>query len=288
MATAGTVATASAAGYPVTPNIVAGGIQAFPNPAAPPAGANVAGCRTSAPHPYPVVLVDGTFANQRDDFGALAPTLANAGYCVYTFAYGAPASQFVQGVGPVAISARTLATYVQTVLHRTGAKKVDLVGHSQGGLLAEYYAKLLHGAKYVHDLVGLSPSTHGTTLDGLLTLASVFPGANGFIGSGCMACTDQESTSSTIKAVDGKPIAQAGVTYTVIETLNETVVTPVGSAFINERGVTNEYVQASCPFDAVDHLDLPYDQVVLQLVQNALDPATAHGPNCLTEFPYPA
>jgi hypothetical protein len=62
----------------------------------------------------------------------------------------------------------------------------------------------------------------------------------------------------------------------------------VGSAFIGEPGVHNEYVQASCPLDPVDHADLPYDQVVLQLVGNALDPATARPPDCRHAFPYPA
>src|SRR5690349_15945872 len=95
-------------GYPVAPNIAAGIALALPDPAAPPPGANVSGCQSTA-HPVPVVLVNGTFANSEDDFGALAPTLANAGYCVYTFSYGAPASQFVQSIGPVPASAQTLA-----------------------------------------------------------------------------------------------------------------------------------------------------------------------------------
>jgi hypothetical protein len=82
----------AAAAYPVVPNIVAGIADAVPNPAAPPAGADVTGCHSAA-HPIPVVLVNGTFANAMDDFGALAPTLANAGYCVYTFSYGAPSSR---------------------------------------------------------------------------------------------------------------------------------------------------------------------------------------------------
>lgn len=287
VAVLGSGATASAATYPVAPNIVVGAANAMPNPAAPPPGANLAGCRSRA-HPYPVVLVNGTFANQEDDFGALAPTLANSGYCVYTFAYGAPASQFVQSIGPIAQSAQTLAAYVQTVLHSTGASKVDLVGHSQGGMLAEYYAKLLGGARFVHDLIGLSPSTHGTTLGGLEALANAIPGANAALAAGCAACADQENGSAALRPLDTGAIAQTGVTYTIIETTNEFVVTPVGSAFITEPGVTNEYVQASCPFDPVDHADLPYDPVVLQLVGNALDPTTAHAPNCWHAFPYPA
>jgi triacylglycerol esterase/lipase EstA (alpha/beta hydrolase family) len=273
--------------YPVTPDIVVGGDQALPDPAAAPAGADLASCHSTT-HPYPVVLVDGTFANQRDDFGALAPVLANAGYCVYTFAYGAPPSQFVQSIGSVPASAQQLAAEVADVKASTGASRVDLVGHSQGGMLAEYYTKLLGGAPDVHALVGLSPSTHGTTEEGLLTLAAAIPGANAVLAAGCQACVDQESASPVIKALDTGPIAQPGVATTVIETRDETVVTPVGSSFIEEPGVTDEYVQSFCPFDPVDHVDLPYDQVVLRLVQNALDPSTATAPDCARAFPYPA
>lgn len=275
------------ASYPVIPNIVAGAAAAVPNPAAAPPGANIAGCHSTA-HPTPVVLVNGTFSNAIDDFGGLAPSLANAGYCVYTFSYGAPASQFVQSIGPVPASAQELASYVQQVLAQTGAAKVDLVGHSQGGMLTEYYTKLLGGAQYVRDLVALSPTTHGTSLDGLANLAQFIPGANQFVGALCQACTDQETGSAVINQLDNGPIAQSGVNYTIIETLDELVVTPVGSAFINEQGVTNEYVQRFCPLDPVDHADLAYDPVVIRLVMNALDPASARYPNCFDEFPAPA
>ncbi len=283
----GSGASASAASYLAAPNIVVGAANALPNPASPPPGANIAGCHSSA-HPYPVVLVNGTFANQEDDFGALAPMLATEGYCVYTFAYGAPAQQFVQSIGPIAQSAQTLAAYVQQVLGSTQASKVDLVGHSQGGMLAEYYAKVLGGARFVHDVVGLAPSTHGTTLGGLEFLANAIPGANAVLATDCGACVDQEHGSAALRPLDTGPIAQAGVNYTIIETLDEFVVTPLGSSFIPEPGVTNEYVQGSCPFDPVDHVDLPYDPVVLQLIANALDPTTAQAPNCWHAFPYPA
>jgi pimeloyl-ACP methyl ester carboxylesterase len=214
--------------------------------------------------------------------------LANAGYCVYTFSYGAPASQYIQGVWPVPQSAQTLAGYVQQVLASTGRSRVDLIGHSQGGMLAEYYAKVLGGARYVHDMIGLSPTTHGTTASGFIALASFFPGANAFLGGFCQACVDQEAGSPVIQTLDSGPIAQPGVSYTIIETLNETAVTPVGSAFIHEPGVTNEYVQADCPFDWVDHGNLSYDRTVFQEIFNALDPATAQAPNCWVAYPYPA
>lgn len=125
-------------------------------------------------------------------------------------------------------------------------------------------------------------------MDGLTTLASFFPGANKFLGSLCQACVDQESGSAFLAPLDSGAIAQANVSYTVIETRNETVVTPVGSAFIDEPGVTNEYVQDACWNDTVDHADLAYDQVTITEAMNALDPAHATSPNCAKAFPYPA
>lgn len=90
-----------------------------------------------------------------------------------------------------------------------------------------------------------------------------------------------------IATLDAGPIAQPGIQYTIIETKNEVVVTPVGSSFIAEAGVVNEYVQQFCPFDLVGHVNLPYDNVVIQLVKNVLAPSTAIRPNCLHQFPYP-
>ena len=60
-----------------------------------------------------------------------------------------------------------------------------MVGHSQGGMMPRYYLKNLGGAAEVHTLVGLSPSNHGTTLDGLFVLSNFFPGANQFTGALC-------------------------------------------------------------------------------------------------------
>lgn len=266
--------------YPVTSNLVTAAVKALADPSAPPAGANIRGCRVTSAHPRPVVLVNGTFANQIDAWAGLAPTLANLGYCVYTTVLGAAASSLVQTTGPVAASVQQLSNFVNGVLATTGASQVDLVGHSQGGMLAEYYVKVLNGASKVHSIVGLSPTTHGTSLDGLALLAGFFPGANHIVRAACAACADQEVGSSVIRTLDSGPIAKAGVTYTIIETLNETVVTPVGSAFIHEPGVKNLYLQSVCPFNWTDHVDLTYDRGVWSLVENALDPAHPSAVSC--------
>jgi triacylglycerol esterase/lipase EstA (alpha/beta hydrolase family) len=103
------------------------------------------GCKPSAAHPYPVVLVHATFADEGSNWVTLAPLLANAGYCVYGFNYGETilSGLFgnVDGLGHITQSAEELKTFVNKVLSQTKASQVDLVGHSQGGMMPNYYLK---------------------------------------------------------------------------------------------------------------------------------------------------
>ena len=280
VATAGAGLAEAGDQYPVTPNVYQGIAQSAANPSAPPPGVNTSGCKPTSAHPRPVVLITGTFGNMTDDWAGLGPTLANQGYCVYSTPIGANPNALVQTTGPVVDSAKRIADFVSQVQSQTGAGQVDLVGHSQGGLIAEYYTKLLGGAPRVHTLVGLSPPTRGTTLDGLAALARFFPGAPELVGAACPACADQMIGSSTVKAMNAGPVSQPGVDYTIIETRTEFVVTPPGSAFIPEPGVHNVWVQDSCPTDTVDHVELPYDRAVQTLVANALDPAHPRSVQC--------
>ena len=146
------------------------------------AGANKT-CEPTAQHPYPVVLVHGTVEDLGSNWVTLAPLLANSGYCVYALNYGEGLLSLgrVDGIGDIAHSAQELASFVNSVLAKTGASKVDIVGHSQGGMMPNYFIKFLGGASKVHTLVGLAPSNHGTTIDGLKTLLSVFP-VNALLG----------------------------------------------------------------------------------------------------------
>lgn len=115
-----------------------------------------------------------------DSWQALSPLLVNQGYCVFALNYGSYDGSGLVGVdatGPIETSAAQLSGFVDRVLSATGAGQVDLVGHSQGGMMPRYYLKFLGGAAKVHTLVGPAPSNHGTTRDGLFTLAGHFPGA---------------------------------------------------------------------------------------------------------------
>ena len=282
-------ASARASTLPVNYDFIAGATATALAPTTPPPGADNFSCKPSAAHPYPVVLVHGTFANMDDNWQAASPVLANHGYCVFAFNYGGPsAASPIQGIGDIGSSAAQLASFVNTVLAATGAAKVDLVGHSQGGMMPRYYLSFLGGAAKVDKLVALAPSNYGTTLDGLTTLARLLGASgliNGGLGSVCLACVEQEEGSSFLAGLNATPTVP-GVGYTVIESTGDEVVTPYTNAFLPAASnVTNITVNRQCPLDLSDHLEIAADPVALADTLNALDPASPVRVPCLTVLP---
>jgi triacylglycerol esterase/lipase EstA (alpha/beta hydrolase family) len=280
-------ATAAGAGaaLPVIYNFPAAVAASAVQPGGSPPGANDPSCRPSAAHPRPVVLVNGTFANQINSWSALSPLLKNNGYCVFTFNYGGLFLGQVGAYGPVADSAGELRAEVDRVLAQTGATRVDIVGWSQGGMLPRYYIKNLGGASKVNHLIGLAPSNHGTTLSGLATLAGYFPGSLSLVGALCPACTDQVKGSAFLTALNAGGDTVPGVRYTVIQSRYDEVVTPYTSAFLSGPDVTNITIQNQCILDLGEHLSMPYDHIVTRDVLNALDPANARAPLCTPIVP---
>jgi triacylglycerol esterase/lipase EstA (alpha/beta hydrolase family) len=246
-----------------------------PDPIPPPAGANNWSCHPSAAHPRPVVLVHGTFGNRADNWPLLSPLLASAGYCVFALDYGGATGALIQGTGPVAQSAAQLATFVDQVRTATGASQVDIVGHSQGGMMPRYYLKFLGGATKVHALVGLAPSNHGTTIDGLANLLQYFPGAAGIFATACPSCADQTVGSAFLTKLNSGGDTVPGVRYTVISTIYDEVVTPYQSQRLSGANVTNIVVQNHCLVDVAEHVLIANDPTAMHLVLNALDPAHA-------------
>ncbi|HKT04091.1 MAG TPA: alpha/beta fold hydrolase [Rugosimonospora sp.] len=280
-----TAASASTS-YPVVYSFAAGIAAALASPGAAPPGANDWSCTPTAAHPDPVVLVHGTFGNMTDSWQALSALLANDGYCVFALNYGGGAdTDLFQGYGDIPTSAGQLAAFVNRVLAATGAAKVDIVGHSQGGMMPRYYLGFLGGAGKVKRLVGLAPSNHGTDLDGLTGLLAAFPGGSSAVAAACVACAQQIAGSSFMATLNGIGDTVPGVTYTVIETRHDEVVTPYGTAFLGGSAVTDITLQDQCALDLTDHLGIVYDQIALHDVLNALDPAHATSPLCTVVLP---
>ena len=251
-----------------------------------PPGANDWSCKPSAAHPYPVVLVPGTFENMAKNWATMSPALKSQGYCIFALNYGA--TNGVDATGPVADSARQLAPFVEKVLASTGARKVDLVGHSQGGMMPRYYLGFLGGADKVNHLVGIAPSNHGTR--GLITpTPDAVPPATSVGGSNCQACADQQAGSPFLTELNSIGDTVPGPAYTVISTTHDEVVTPYPSQFLAgpAQQVTNITIQDKCPADVIDHDQAPNDPVTQRLVSDALgQPAgrpgnPAYQPSCV-------
>lgn len=278
-----------------------------PTDSAMPPGVVNGPCQPSAGHPYPVVLVHGTFANENFSWQTLAPMLSDAGYCVFGLNYGATAwttysSDHEYGVDYVEHSAAQLQHFIQsTVLPDTvepsanaagypagsNPAQVDIVGHSQGGMMPRYMIDTTSSPRYpglgaaamVHTLVGLAPSNQGTTLGGMVTLDEALaqasgnpsaPYAYGTFGGDCGACAEQEAGSPFLQALNGQPDA-AGVDYYVVESNRDEVVTPYTNAFLpSSENVENVTVQDQCPTDGTEHVGIIYDPVALQDVMAAL------------------
>jgi pimeloyl-ACP methyl ester carboxylesterase len=305
--------------YPVVwsflPTAIASAIENGPDVGA--SGANVP-CTPTAAHPDPVILVHGLAGNQNDNWQTMAPFLADHGYCVFSLTYGNMASlprpfDEIGGLTDMTTSAHRLALLVEWVLAATHAPKVDIVGHSEGGTMPDYYLKFLGGSQFVAKFVMLSGVPHGTTFWGLsdlydLAAAYGFTSEANALTSFCGSCTQFLSGSSFMKNLDA-PNAQAtpgdaatcpydgaavdGVSYTSIATQYDELVRPVTSDFIDPRcagagdgiGVDNILVQHQCASDLADHLSIESDQVAAQDVLNALDPAHAQPVHCTLTLP---
>ena len=253
------------------------------HPVASPLGANDWDCVPSRRHPKPVVLVHGTLENRFDNWALMSPTLADAGYCVFALNYNGIYPTPFYGTRDVRDSALELAHFVDKVLRRTGADKVDLVGHSQGGMMPRLYLRESGGWAKVGSLIALAPSNYGTTVNGVLPLIGGLPGGEAVLSLPCHSCVQQRKGSDFLRDLNRGPDTMRGVRYTSIATTEDEVVTPYRSAFLragDAAHVRNLTVQDRCPADTVEHLGLSYDPVAIGLVLNALDPAHPHPVPC--------
>lgn len=87
--------------------------------------------------------------------------------------------------GDNVVNARGLATFVERVKSQTGQSQVAIVNHSMGGLVSQYYLKVLGGNTSVSHLASIAGANHGTTAAGaclvFTTCRQMYPGSS-FIG----------------------------------------------------------------------------------------------------------
>lgn len=249
-------------------------------------GANDWSCKPSKAHPRPVVLVHGTFANRDDNWQTYAPLLANHGYCVFALNYGQnpqyPGSDYVGGLLPMEQSAQQLKEFVAAVRAATGAKKVDLIGHSQGSLMPNYYVKFLGGAASVKNYVSLAPLWHGTNVAQPSKAFALLFGREDATPY-CQACGQFPPGSEFMTKLREGGVAVDGVDYTNIVTVYDELVVPYWSGI--EPGMRNYVLQNVCPQDASEHGQIAASPNAARLVLNTLDPARAQPVSCRVVTP---
>ncbi|KAF8923723.1 hypothetical protein BGZ58_002618 [Dissophora ornata] len=163
--------------------------------------------------------------------------------------------------------------------------QVDIVGHSQGGILARYWMKYLDGAGKVYRHIGISPITHGTTLDSLTIWAAawgVFAPLSDFFNVIAPSFTEMVTNSTFMNKLNAGGDTASGVIFSNIATKYDEVVTPYTTCFQEDSGVTNVVLQDLCILSLNEHLTMVNSLVVLQFVLNQLDPSNAKTANCLS------
>ncbi|KAG0355910.1 hypothetical protein BG005_005176 [Podila minutissima] len=249
------------------------------------AGLNNYDCKPSAAHPRPLILVHSTLLTA-DSWKDFVPTFQEQGWCVFALTYGTvPQIPGFGGLAPIEQSAQQLADFANNVMTRMKATQVDLVGHSQGGILGRYWIKYLGGAGKVNRMVGVSPITHGTTLSGISTIAKalqIFYPAQQLFDKIAPSFYQMVDSSSFIAKLNAGGDTSPGVIHSNIATKFDEVVTPWSTAFQQGPGVTNVVLQDLCLLSLNEHLTMINSKVVLQYVLNQLDPLTAKTANCLS------
>jgi len=256
--------------------------------AAPPKGANDWTCRPTAAHPRPVVLVHGLGATMGLNWSYLSPRLKERGYCVFALTYGIdPRTALFGGPGgviPIERSAAELAAFVDRVRAATGAGEVDLVGHSEGTFMPQYYLKFLGGAAEVKRYVAWTPLYGGTKLLGVSALRDAGEALGlsapliDLVASVCGSCPQFLTGSPMQKLLVTGGAAVPGVEYTTVMTKYDELVVPWTSGYL--PGARNFVLQDVCPHDLAEHAAVATDPVAAQITFNALDPGGARPIDC--------
>ena len=242
-----------------------------------PPGINRDDCRPTAERPTPVILVHGTGLNGGNSWATFGAALAAEGYCAWAPTVGAPpglagAPGSTGGLDSLsAVSAPQLVAEIDRVLALTGAEEVDLVGHSQGAIIASYVTATAR-AEVVRTVVtlGSDPARSGDGPPQFVTdlLAALSPET---------AQQDAEATLAWL-GDEGVPFAR-DVRYVAVSSdydeLTGPVTAPTVPDFVDLQVVR---LQDGCEVDRSGHLTVLASPRAVDLVVDAVGGPRGAGP----------
>ncbi|WP_409059234.1 lipase family alpha/beta hydrolase [Streptomyces sp. SYP-A7185] len=197
----------------------------------------------------PVVLLHG-FIDNRSVFVLLRRSLAQHG------------GQHVESLNysPLTCDIRTaaelLGRHIEEICERTGHHRVDIVGHSLGGLIARYYAQRLGGDERVRTLVTLGTPHEGTRV---VPLADAHP------------IVRQMRPGSDVIQELREPAPGCRTRFVSFWSDLDQLMAPLETACVNHPDLIAQNVRVS----GIGHLALPVHPAVAAGIRQALDlPAT--------------
>jgi triacylglycerol lipase len=208
----------------------------------------------------PVLLVHGTFATPEENWSwNYGHALPAAGYDVCTVRLPD------RSTGDIQVSSEYVVYAVRKIFERSGSK-VDVLGHSQGGLQPRWALRWWTSLRTkVDDLVMLGTPNHGTVVADRTTPLGAPP-----------AAWQMRTDARFIAALNSGDETPGTVSYTSIYTLLDELVQPVvPTATAALAGGRNILVQDLCPGRVVEHVGLAYDAAVHDMV---IDAFTRRGP----------
>lgn len=218
------------------------------------------GAATAATAKDPVIVVNGLFGFEFA-YDPLVARLRADGYQVYDFELPTLGTQDIH------LSAQALDTFADQVRSATGAARVDLVGHSEGGLVSRTYVKYYGGADEVDSLITLGTPNNGTAVANIVSFFS--------LGTcvGITACEQMTIGSAFLADLNAGDDSIGSVRYTNIATVVDELVQPYTSSYLNaaDGNITNIALQSQCWARYPGHLGLILDGAVYSGVQDALE-----------------
>lgn len=233
-------------------------------------------CVPSSEHPNPVVFIHGTSDNSTR-WQKAANALSKEGFCTWAFNYGKPTDGKPNLLGRYAMvdiddSAKEIASTIDYILSVTGAEKVDLVGHSQGGLHLKKYIAENGGGEKVGRAVGLAATYHGTTLAGMDKMLRPIVERNPKLAESAAgkAGVQQLVGSELIDRLNQLPDTDKRVQYTNLYSAADTTATPNKTSMLESvdgADVANVEVGAACKLPIPPaHAALPQHDPTIGLI----------------------
>nr|WP_204262189.1 lipase [Blastococcus saxobsidens] len=224
----------------------------------------------------PVLLVPGTTLTPEVNFGwnyMRAFDQMGLRWCAVTLPFDA--------TGDIQVAAEHVVSALRTMAKKSG-RDVDVVGYSQGGMVPRWALRFWPDTRaLVDDVIGLSPSNHGTVVADVACQRDCTP-----------ANHQQASQSAFMRALNSGVETFPGIDYTAAYTWTDEIVVPKtppkpSSALRADGGrVANIALQEVCGLNAADHFAIgSFDPVGYAIVVDAL---THDGPAARERIPLAA